>query len=134
MSTTANNSTNSISNILNSTALRESGFTYLYLIAILISALIDELQPATIIALCLSALGVMLGGYIKKIAEAKMKEILTKNAEKDETILKLREEVADLRVIKSKLVEEIRQEVMKSIPPPIEGPIVTYSGTISKIE
>jgi hypothetical protein len=112
-----------INSILNSTALRESGFTYFYLIAILVSALIDALPPATIVALCLSMLGVLLGGYIKKVAEAKMKDILAKNAEKDEQILKLREEVADLRVIKSKLVGEIRQEVLKSVPPEPLPPI-----------
>jgi uncharacterized membrane protein len=102
--------------ILNSTALKESGLQYMLIIAISISSLVSLLGWETMLALCLSYLGVVFGGYIKKIGENKMAEILAANKKKDEEILVLKSQVNDLKAIKEKLMEEIKQEVMRAIP------------------
>ena len=111
------NKTKNVADLINSTALKESGLTYIVIIAISISSLLEWLTPIQIVALCLSYLGVLLGGYIKKAAELRMQDILKKSAQKDEEILRLRSEIADLRVITETLVEDIRVEVLKRIPP-----------------
>lgn len=108
--------TPSVNEILSSTALKESGFQYLLIVAITISSLVAELGWVGVIAICLSFLGIVFGGYVKKIAENKMADIIAKSKEKDEEILELKSQISDLKAIKAKLMEEIKLEVIKSIP------------------
>lgn len=100
-----------ISAIMNSTALKESGILYVIVVAITISNLIENTSIGQIIALCLSFLGVLFGGYIKKAAELRMAELAKKNVEKDEQIIKLKERIADLNSIEKKLTETIKEQV-----------------------
>jgi hypothetical protein len=108
--------TPSVNDLLNSTALKESGFQYLLIVAITISSLVAELGWVGVIAICLSFLGIVFGGYVKKIAENKMASIIAANKAKDEEILTLKSQISDLKAIKQKLMDEIKLEVIKSFP------------------
>lgn len=105
-----------VNEVLNSTALKESGWQYALIVAIAISSLYSELGIGGVIALCLSFLGIVFGGYVKKIAENKMAEIIAANKTKDEEILTLKSQVADLKAIKQKLMDDIKMEVIKAMP------------------
>ena len=105
-----------LGDLLNSTALKESGLLYIIVVAITVSNLVMDLNWMQILALCLSFLGVLFGGYIKKAAELKMAEVLKANKEKDDEIIDLKTQVADLKQIKAKLMDEVKNEVMKLIP------------------
>ena len=111
-----NMSTKNVNELLNSTALRESGFQYIWVAIVLVASLYEQLGFWGTFALLASVAGILIGGYIKKIAENKMADIIKANKEKDEEIISLKSQITDLKAIKQKLMEEIKEEVIKSFP------------------
>ena len=100
-----------------STALKEAGYQYVALILIIVSNLYGVLGWQEILAVCLALAVFMFAGWVKKIAESKINVLLKQSRDKDDEILELKSQVSDLKHIKAKLVEEIKLEVIKAMPP-----------------
>lgn len=83
-----------------SNAFKEAGFQYFLLILIIASNLYDAIGWNEILALAFSLAVFLFGGWLKKIAELKIDEILKVGERKDAEILALKE-------IKIKLQSEV---------------------------
>jgi len=105
---------NVIEQAFKSTAFKEAGYQYFLLILIIVSNLWDTVGWSEIIALGLSLAIFLFGGWLKKIAELKIDEILRVAERKDAEILALKEIKIKLQGEVDKYVEQLtRAQIQK---------------------
>lgn len=99
-----------------STALKEVGMQYIAILIILISNLWQEGDWETIITLALAYAVLLFTGWIKKLGEVKINEVLAKSGLKDKEILILKEVRIKLESEVERLTRQLTDLSLGNIP------------------